>query len=269
MITLVTYLLIGALAGIFAGLFGIGGGLIMVPILIISLQSQGISSDVATHIALGTSLSVIIFTSINAARTHQKKGSVKWSFLKWLIVGLFIGCILGAQTTRFLSGPHLQKMLGVFAICMAARMIWESYITKRKERLLRETSPLLLATAGTGIGWVSAIFGIGGGSLTVPFLTSRGLPMQQAVGTSAASALPIALFGTLSYIFTGWENPSLPQWSIGYIYLPALFGLAVTSSFFAILGANLAYKMSAKTLTLLFALMLICVGMAFLLEIGK
>lgn len=267
--TLLSYLVIGSIAGLLAGLFGIGGGLIMVPILIISMHAQGLSNDVATHLALGTSLSVIIFTSINAARTHNKRGSVRWDLLKWLAVGMLVGCIFGAQTAKYISGPNLQKIIGVFAICMALKMIWDANHKRQFNKPEKQHTFSLFAIAGVVIGWASSIFGIGGGSLTVPFLTSRGLTMQQAVGTSAASALPIALFGTFAYIWAGYGEPDLPKWSLGYIYLPALIGLALMSSIFAVFGAKLAYKMSSKVLTLLFALMLICVGLTFLLGIGK
>lgn len=253
------YLLLGAAAGVLAGLFGVGGGLIIVPALVFSFTAQGIATEVLTHLAVGTSLASIIFTSINSVIAHHKKGAVRWQLFKWLALGVIGGSALGAITAAYIQGPTLQKIIGGFAIIIALQMALE---LKPKASGSTPTSPEL-TTAGGVIGWASAIFGIGGGSLTVPYLVWRSVPMQQAVATSAACGLPIATAGAFMFAATGWHNPSLPDWSLGFIYLPALVGIAATSMFFARVGALLAHRLSPVLLKRLFAVFLLGVGVSF------
>lgn len=255
------YLVLGACAGVLAGLFGVGGGLIIVPVLVFSFAAQGFDQSILTHLAVGTSLATIIFTSINSVREHHKRGAVRWPIFVWMSLGILLGAAVGAFTATSIQGPMLQKIIGVFAIVIALQMALDL-----KPKASREVpgKPGLVAAGGV-VGWASAIFGIGGGSLTVPFLTWRSVPMQQAVATSSATGLPIALFSALSFMVLGQGNEHLPQWSIGYVYLPAMVGIALTSMFFARLGARLAHRLSPRVLKRLFALLLLCVGASFLL----
>ena len=177
------YLVLGGFAGTLAGLFGVGGGMIIVPVLVYSFSLQGMNSDVLTHMAVGTSLATIVFTSINAIRAHHKKGAVRWHLFVWLTVGIVLGTVLGALTAAQISGAVLQKIIGVFAICVAIQMAFKL----QPKASLGEPGKSVLGVAGGVIGWASAIFGIGGGSLTVPFLVWRSVPMQQAVATSSES----------------------------------------------------------------------------------
>lgn len=257
----VLYLFLGALAGLMAGLFGVGGGMVIVPVLVLSFTLQGFAPEVLTHLAVGTSLATIVFTSINSVLAHQRKGAVLWSLVIWMTLGIVVGAVLGSLTADAIQGPVLQKIIGVFAIVMAIQMAFE---------LMPSASGNLpgkpgLSIAGVVIGWASAIFGIGGGSLTVPFLSWRSVPMQQAVATSAACGLPIAVAGALSFMVVGWNDPHLPEWSFGFVYLPAMLGIAVTSMYFARHGANLAHRLSPKVLKRLFALLLLGVGINFLI----
>ncbi|WP_162976930.1 sulfite exporter TauE/SafE family protein, partial [Pseudomonas aeruginosa] len=160
-----------------------------------------------------------------------------------------------------IKGPLLQKIIGVFAILVALQMLLD--LKPKGSREVPGKGGLTLA--GAVIGWASAIFGIGGGSLTVPFLSWRSVPMQQAVATSSACGLPIAISGALSFIAVGWHNPQLPEWSLGYVYLPALVGIAATSMLFARFGARLAHRLSPRVLKRLFALLLFSVGLSFLI----
>jgi len=254
------YLVLGGFAGTLAGLFGVGGGMIIVPVLVYSFALQGIAPDVLTHMAVGTSLATIVFTSINAIRAHHAKGAVRWRLFVWLTAGIVLGTVLGALTAAQISGPMLQKIIGVFAICVAIQMAFKL----QPKAALTEPGKPSLGIAGGVIGWASAIFGIGGGSLTVPFLVWRSVPMQQAVATSSACGLPIALAGAISFVFTGWDETGLPSWSLGYVYLPALIGIASISMLFAGFGARLAHRLSQDLLKRLFALLLLCVGINFL-----
>jgi len=173
---------------------------------------------------------------------------------------MVLGAGLGSLTAASIQGPMLQKIIGVFAIVIAIQMALD--LKPRASRAV--PSKLGLTAAGGVIGWASAIFGIGGGTLNVPFLTWRSLPMQQAVATSSACGLPIAVASALSFMLIGWSQPQLPEWSLGYVYLPAMVGIAFTSMFFARFGARLAHKLSPRLLKRLFALLLLCVGVSFL-----
>ncbi|WP_313115445.1 sulfite exporter TauE/SafE family protein [Ectopseudomonas guguanensis] len=256
---LLLYLVLGSAAGVLAGLFGVGGGLIIVPVLVLSFTAQGLATEILTHLAVGTSLATIIFTSINSLLEHHRKGAVRWPLFRWLTLGILLGAALGALTAALIQGPWLQKIIGTFAIIVAAQMALD---LKPKASRGVPGKPTLTVAGGV-IGWASAIFGIGGGSLTVPFLVWRSVPIQQAVATSAACGLPIAIAGALSFMFTGWGNPNLPPWSVGFVYLPAVLGIAMTSMFFARFGARLAHRLSPLLLKRLFALLLFSVGLSF------
>lgn len=264
--TLVTvfasYLALGALAGTMAGLFGIGGGLVIVPVLIFSFGLQGISPEIGAHMAVGTSLATIVFTSISSIRSHHKHGAVRWDIFRPMSIGTVVGALLGAWTAAFLSGDLLQLVIGVFAITMGLKMLLE--VNPKPGRDI--PGPGGLTAAGGGIGWASAIFGIGGGNLIVPYLSWCNVRMQSTVATSAACGLPIAIAGALGNIWTGWDDPRLPEMSVGFIYLPAFLGIILTSVFFARVGANLAHRLNAKVLKRIFAVVLLVVGLRFLLS---
>lgn len=255
------YLVLGAAAGVLAGLFGVGGGIIIVPVLVFSFTAQGIDPLVLTHLAVGTSLATIVFTSINSVLEHHRKGAVLWPVFMWMTVGILFGAVLGSLTAASINGPMLQNIIGVFAIVIALQMGLDL-----KPKASRDVPGQWgLMAAGGVIGWASAIFGIGGGTLTVPFLTWRSVVMQKAVATSAACGLPIAAVSALSFMIIGWQQPDLPQWSLGFVYLPAMAGIAITSMFFARFGARLAHTLSPRLLKRLFAVLLLGVGTSFLL----
>jgi uncharacterized membrane protein YfcA len=255
------YPALGVVAGLAAGLLGVGGGLIIVPVLIYAFTALGFSSDVLTHMAVGTSLATIIITSTGSIYQHHKKGAVLWPVLIWFSVGLAVGALVGAALADALNGRVLQMLFGGFALLIALQMA--AGIKPRASRSLPGKTGLV--SVGGIIGAVSAIFGIGGGSLSVPFLTWCNVKMQHAVGTSSAGGMPIAVAGALGFVITGWDEAALPDWSLGYIYLPALFGIAITSVIFAQLGARLAHKLPAATLKKIFAALLVAVGLKLLI----
>ncbi|WBE25851.1 sulfite exporter TauE/SafE family protein [Denitrificimonas caeni] len=256
------YLVLGAIAGILAGLFGVGGGIIIVPVLVFSFTAQGFAPEVLTHLAVGTSLATIVFTSINSIREHNRRGAVQWNLFVWLAPGILAGAAVGGVTAALIQGPILQKIIGVFAICVALQLALN--LTPKNPRPLPKR-PELVAAGGI-IGWASAIFGIGGGSVTVPFLVWRSVSIQQAVATSAACGFPIAFAGAVVFMSTGWHESQLPEWSLGFVYLPAVLGIALTSMFFARFGARLAHRLPPLLLKRLFALLLTAVGISFLLN---
>ncbi len=256
------YLVLGAIAGILAGLFGVGGGIIIVPVLVFSFTAQGFAPEVLTHLAVGTSLATIVFTSINSIREHNRRGAVQWNLFVWLAPGILAGAAVGGVTAALIQGPILQKIIGVFAICVALQLALN--LTPKNPRPLPKR-PELVAAGGI-IGWASAIFGIGGGSVTVPFLVWRSVSIQQAVATSAACGFPIAFAGAVVFMSTGWHESQLPDWSLGFVYFPAVLGIALTSMFFARFGARLAHRLPPLLLKRLFALLLTAGGISFLLN---
>ncbi|MBK1853171.1 MULTISPECIES: sulfite exporter TauE/SafE family protein [unclassified Marinobacter] len=256
------YMVLGAFAGTLAGLFGIGGGLIIVPVLIFSFGAQGFSLEIAAHMAVGTSLATIVFTSLSSIRSHHGHGAIRWDVFRPMAFGIVAGALIGAWTAALLSGAMLELIIGVFVILVGLKMLFE--VNPSPSRNV--AGKVGLAGAGAGIGWASAIFGIGGGTLTVPYLSWSNVRMQQAVGTSAACGLPIAVAGAVGNVWTGWSEPALPEYSFGYIYLPALIGIILTSVLFARVGANLAHRLNAKVLKRVFAILLLLVGLRFLLS---
>lgn len=266
-ISLVAWLLYagaGALAGFLAGLLGIGGGMIIVPALILSFHWQGVPPEVLTHLAIGTSLASIMLTSVSSVRTHHANQGVDWPLFRRLLPALMIGSLLGAQIAHALPARVLQLVIAVFAIWTGLRML-RGVKPEAEDRPLPGRAGLGLA--GTVIGAASAIFGIGGGSLMVPWLVHHAVTMRRAVGTAAASGFPIALAGTAGFIWSGQGIAGLPAGSTGYIYWPALLGIAVTSIVFAHLGAESAQRVPAQTLKRAFGIVLVLIGIRFLFGI--
>lgn len=259
--SVLVYLALGACAGVLAGLFGIGGGLVIVPVLIISFGFQGISEGVATHLAVGTSLATIIFTSLSSMRSHHVKKAVRWDLFRPMLVGILAGAAIGAWTASLMAGESLQALIGVFVILVAVRMLLD-----RPPKPGRATPGAVgLGVAGAGIGWASAIFGIGGGTLTVPYLSWCNVPMPSAIGTAAACGLPIAVAGALANVVVGWQAEALPAYSLGFVYLPALLGIVMTSVICARFGAELAHRLEVRLLKRFFAVFLLVVGVRFLI----
>ncbi|MDQ9011934.1 sulfite exporter TauE/SafE family protein [Acinetobacter gerneri] len=261
---LIIFLAIGALAGFAAGLFGVGGGLVIVPILYVVFTQMGYDPAVVMHLALGTSLATIIVTSISSLMAHNKNGAVLWPVFKNLAPGLVVGSFLGAGIAGLLSREHLQLVIGVFVIWVAYNMFMGAKKVVDENKALPSTAAQV--AAGTGIGVASAIFGIGGGSLTVPYLNHSGVVMQKAVGTSAACGLPIAIAGALGFMFFGMkEQINVPN-TIGFIHIYAFFGISLMSFFTAKIGAKAAHILSPSMLKKCFAIMLFVVGCFFLFK---
>lgn len=261
---LITYLLIGAIAGFAAGLFGVGGGLIIVPILFIVFSQAGFDPSVIMHMAVGTSLATIIVTSISSVTAHHKKGAVLWQVFKNLAPGLVLGSFLGAGIADYLSGQGLQLIIGAFALWVGYRMFSGAKAAVDSSKVL--PSPTRQMLAGGGIGIASAIFGIGGGSLTVPYLNKHGVVMQQAVATSAACGLPIAIAGALGFMWFGANSSLTIPNTIGYVHIYAFIGISVMSFITAKLGAKVAHRLSPAMLKRCFASLLTCVGLYFIYQ---
>lgn len=257
------YLLLGAVAGVLSGTLGLGGGIVIVPALLAVFALQGLDVDVAAHVAVATSLATIAVTSVSAIRSHHALGNLRWPLALRLGVGIVVGAFAGAFIASLMPGRHLAGLFGFFAMLVAVQMVLSGQrrIEAGEERL---PSTPWLVLSGTLIGIASGIFGIGGGSLTVPYLSWCRVRMQQAVAVSAAGGFPIALGGCAGFVITGWHNPQLPDWSLGYIYLPAAAAIVVTSFPCARLGARIAHHLPAQTLKRVFAAVLFLIGLRLL-----
>ena len=254
------YLMVGSIAGLISGLFGLGGGAIIVPLLIFSFAARGMPAEIITHLAIGTSLATIIFTALSSIYTHHQKQAIRWDIFKTLVPGILLGGIIGGLFAISLDGVLLQLLFGGFLILIALQLLL--YKPQVGGRSL--PNYFSMAASGSGIGGVSAIFGIGGGTLTVPMLTFYGVKIHQAVGTAAACGLPVALGATLAYATATVEAITMPQGSLGFVFIPALLGIIVASLPCARLGALLAHKVNAQKLRQGFAWVTMGLGVRFI-----
>lgn len=256
------YVITGTVAGFLAGLFGVGGGLIVVPALLYCFFLQGFETAISMHLAIGTSLATIILTSISSARAHHAHAAVQWRIVKLMTAGILAGGFLGALIAKNLSSDWLRYIFAVFEILVAVKLYTNANVLP--DRLV-VPGQFLLNIAAVIISTVSAIVGIGGGTLSVPFLRWTGLSIKKSIATSAALGLPIAVSGTLAFIWTGASNPSLPEYAMGFVYLPALFFVGLLSILLAPLGARCAHNLPERGLQQVFALGLLLIALLLLL----
>lgn len=249
---LLIYLMLGLVAGFLAGLLGVGGGLVMVPVLAWTFALQGMAPGLWMHLALGTSLAVIVFTSISSVRAHYQHGAVRTAIFVRMAPGIVLGALAGAVTARYVAQDALRWFFAFFELAVAIQMAWA---IKPKAHATEPCWPRSTA-AGTVIGAVSSWVGIGGGTLTVPWLVWHGIRMQEAVATSAAVGMPIAIAGAAGYMLGGWGHADLPAQSWGFVYLPAWGAIAVGSVLAAPFGARAAHALDAVKLKRIFALVL-------------
>lgn len=254
--TLAIYLSLGAVAGVLAGLLGVGGGLIIVPVLALVFRAAHMAPDVIMHLAIGTSLATIVLTASASVYAHQRHGAVLWPVVRWITPGIIAGAFFGAWIAAQLHSSGLKLIFGVFEILIALQIA----IGKRPPPNHHLPAAAGLTGVGSVIGVISALLGIGGGSMTVPFLVWCNVSIQQAVATSAAVGMPIALTGSIGYLMMGLSDSHLPHNSLGYIYWPALLCIAIASLLAAPLGASLAHRLPTVGLKRLFALLLVCLG---------
>ena len=246
------YLIMGAFAGLAAGLLGVGGGLIIVPLLAMVFQQQGFAAPLIVHLAVGTSLLTMVLTSLSSVYAHHRRGAVLWPVFMRLVPGIITGAGLGAAVAGLMTTSTLRIVFGVFEFAVAVQMTLD--IKPAAHRRL-PTAPGMFASGGV-IGGLSALLGVGGGTMTVPFLIWCNVAVRNAIATSAACGLPIALVGGLGFVISGWNESTLPRYSTGFVYWPALAGIAVASVLFAPIGAKFAHKLPAKLLKRLFSLLL-------------
>jgi len=264
---LLIFVVTGAVAGVLAGLFGVGGGLIMVPALAFVLPHQGVPDAVYMQVAIGTSLAVISATSLSSTLAHHRREGVQWAVFWRIAPGLAAGAVAGAFVADALSGALLKRIVAIGALLVATQMIIKSFSSAAAiARKAAHPHGAELFGAGGVIGLLSSVVGIGGGSLTVPYLSARGLSMHQAVGTAAACGMPIAWAGAVGFVIAGWDAAGVPDPRVGYISLTALAAIAAASVSCAPLGVRLAHGLPAHWLKRGFALLLVVVGLRMLLS---
>lgn len=254
------YLVLGLLVGFFAGLLGVGGGGIMVPILTMLFMREGFADAQYVHLALGTSLASIVLTSISSLRSHHQHGAVQWDIVQGMAPGILLGTLALAYFSHLLSTTFLALLFSAFMGYVGLQMFLN--IKPKPSRQLPQ--PLALNAVGFGIGGISALVAIGGGSLVVPFLTWCNVKIQHAIGTSAAIGLPIALAGSVGYMLSGQGEQGLPAYTTGYVYWPAVALISLISVFTAPWGAKLAHRLPVVVLKRVFAVILLLLALKML-----
>lgn len=260
---ILTYLIVGAIVGLLAGLLGVGGGLVIVPMLVVCFTWQELPQESLMHLAIGTSAASIVFTSVSSFWAHHKRGAVDWGIVRRIVLGILAGAMLGTFLASRMTTFALKGFFAVFICFVALQMLLD-----RKPRPAREIPGWWgMSTFGAGVGLISSLAGIGGGIMSVPFLLWCNQSMHRAIGTSAAIGFPIAVFTSLGYILHGLPAADLPAYAIGYIYLPALACIVSASVLTAPLGARLAHRLPVRRLKQGFALLLIVVGVRLLMNV--
>ncbi len=257
------FLILGVFVGFMAGLLGIGGGGIMVPVLTTIFLYQGVSVDNVVHLALGTSMASMIITSTASFRAHHARGGVIWPVVKGMAPGIILGTFLATFLASYLSSLYLAIFFALFMAYVSLQM----FIDKKPKPSRELAGKAGLFVAGSGIGAISALVSIGGGSLTVPFLTWQNVEIKKAIGTSAAIGLPIAIAGTLGYLINGWSHFSSDPFTFGFVYLPAVLLIASTSFFAAPYGVKLAHALPVASLKKVFAVLLILLSVKMLYSV--
>jgi len=255
-----TYPLLGIVVGFLAGLLGVGGGGIMVPMLTTLFLAQGFPHEQVVHMALGTSMAAILFTSASSMRAHHARGAVNWEIVQRITPGILVGTFFGTFIASRLDALPLTVFFTCFMGFIATKM-WRNAKPKPSRELPGRVG---MSAVGLFIGVISALVAIGGGSLSVPFMVWCNVEARRAMGTSAAIGFPIALAGTAGYLFNGWADASMPPHTLGYIYLPALVLVGGVSVLTAPLGAACAHRMPVVTLRKIFAGILILLALKML-----
>lgn len=247
---------LGVFGGLLAGLLGIGGGMFLVPALTLVFSAIGIAPALCVKMAVATSLATILATSLSSVAAHHRRGAVLWPVAARLAPGLLAGSVLGPFVARALSARAMGLLFVAFVLYSALQM----FLDKKPQAARALPGTLGMAAVGTGIGTLSSLVGAGGGFVSVPFMTWCNVPIHNAIATSSALGVPIALAGTLGYVASGWSLAGAPPHTLGYIHLPALCAIALASVFFAPLGARLAHRMNVRQLKRAFALLLVALG---------
>lgn len=251
-------LLVGAVAGFFAGLFGIGGGLLIVPVLVYLLPMVGVPEPLLMSTALGTSFATIVITGFSSAQRHHKLGNVVWSAVKVLAPSIMLSVFICGFFIGKLDRDISSKLFACLVVYLAVKMVLS--IKPKTNKTVKPLTTQSSIIGGILIGMASSAAGIGGGGFIVPFLNSRGIDMKKAIGSSAFCGMLLGTSGMFSFMLSGWGNAAMPEYSLGYIYFPAVLCITATSFFTSKLGATATSKLPVPTLKKGFALLLITIA---------
>jgi uncharacterized membrane protein YfcA len=257
------YLILGAIAGFLAGIFGVGGGLVLVPVLLFLFDSQQFPAEHVMLLALGTSMAVILFTSLASLREHHLHGAVNWRVVRNITPGILVGTGIGAALAASIPTRGLTIFFALFVYTVAAQIL----LDMRPHASRQLPGAVGMTLTGILTGWLSSLVSIGGGSIVVPFLVWCNVSLRNAIGTSAAIGFPVAVGGTIGYVITGMSIPALPAPSLGFVYLPALSWVALATIITAPLGAKATHKMKVGLLRKLFAVLLIVLATKMLWKV--
>lgn len=243
----------GAIAGVLAGLLGVGGGIVIVPVLFLLFQWLGLPEDILMHLAVGTSLATIIPTSISSARAHYKRGAIDMALLRSWAPFVFVGALIGGLASKVIESSSLTLVFGVIAFLVSINMALPKQIViaqaPPRSILGRSILPAI-------IGFLSSLMGIGGGTLSVPILSAFSFPVRSAVATASAFGLAIAVPAACGFVWSGWAETGLPPYSLGYVSVPAAVLIFSTSVLTAPLGSRLAHTIQPRSLRIAFAIFL-------------
>lgn len=253
---LLSFVALGVVVGFLAGLLGIGGASTMVPLLTLAFASQRVAPEHVVHLAVGTSMAAIVFTSIASARAHDRHGAVLWPVVRAMAPGILVGSLAGPLIVGAMSERVLASIFGVFCAISAAQLF--AGRAPKPHRALPANAGLF--GVGAVIGLVASMVGAGGAFMTVPYLESHNVKIHNAVATSAAVGIPIAAGGTIGFVVAGWQQLALPSYSVGYVYMPALACIIVASVALAPLGAKMAHRLPVKKLKRAFGVLLFAVA---------
>lgn len=260
MTTLIVYLIGGGFAGTLAGLLGVGGGIIIIPLLVWLLPHENVPAEAIMHVAVASSLAIVVGTSLSSIRAHHHHHGVQWSVVWQMLAGLVGGAVLGAFVADYLSSDILQILFGLFLMIIAYRMFFTVPVLSEG----RIPSLLGLLGVGTFSGTLATMVGIGGGTILVPFFNRCGIEMRKAVATSAVCTFPISFTAVISYMLVGTDQVGLPPYTTGYVYWIPVVGLMIPSILCAPLGARLAHKIPALKLRRIFAVFVFLVSLDML-----
>ncbi|MFC0118820.1 sulfite exporter TauE/SafE family protein [Pseudoalteromonas xiamenensis] len=255
---------LGSVVGFLAGLLGIGGGLIIVPVLTSLLLWLKVVPDTSVMlVAIATSLASILFTSTSSALAHHKNNNIPWHIAPWVMGGVALGALLSSFFAALLPEDYVRFIFGISVLLIAYRMLFSK---ERAEELVKLPKGPLLSSITALMGALSAMIGIGGGALIVPLLSHFSIDMKKAIGCASACGIVIALFGSVGYITSGWHVFEFSAGFIGFIYLPALFGVVSTSWFMAPIGAKATHHLPVKVIKRVFAGLLVIIAIKMLMS---
>ena len=257
------YLAIGVAVGFLAGLFGIGGGMVMVPMLVFVFTAKGFPAEHMMHLSLATSMATIVFTSLSSVGAHHRHDAVDWRVARAMAPGIVVGALAATLVAGFVPTRPLAVFFAVFMLYASLQMFFE--VKPKPSRQLPGAGGLF--GVGSGIGAISSVLAAGGAFLSIPFLVRCNVPLKRAIGTAAANGFPIAVAGTIGYILNGQRVSGLPDGSLGFVYLPALAIIVAASMPLAPLGAKLAHRLPVKRLRIVLALMLLAIAVRMLINL--